>query len=350
MGKILVTGGAGFVGSHVAEYYAKRGEEVVVLDDLSRTRVLGKVVGDPLYNWNYLKQYKNVVLVKGDVRDFEKVREVARGVDAIIHAAAQVAVTSSIVNPRLDFEINALGTFNVLEAARLEDSSLVFTSTNKVYGENVNKIPVVERETRYEYADPKFKDGIPETFPVDLTSHSPYGCSKLAADIYVQDYAHTYGLKTGVFRMSCIYGERQFGVEDQGWVSWFAIATLTGKPITIYGNGKQVRDVLYVSDLVDAFDKFLNSKLKHEVFNIGGGPENTLSLIELLDMLRKLTGKSPRLTFADWRIADQKVYVSNISKAKRLLNWKPEVDPNKGLKKLVEWISQNMGLFNDEGG
>jgi CDP-paratose 2-epimerase len=345
MGKILVTGGAGFVGSHVAEYYAKRGEEVVVLDDLSRTRVLGKVVGDPLYNWNYLKQYKNVVLVKGDVRDFEKVREVARGVDAIIHAAAQVAVTSSIVNPRLDFEINALGTLNVLEAARLEDSSLVFTSTNKVYGENVNKIPVVERETRYEYADPRFKDGIPETFPVDLTSHSPYGCSKLAADVYVQDYAHTYGLKTGVFRMSCIYGERQFGVEDQGWVSWFAIATLMGKPITIYGDGKQVRDVLYVKDLVEAFDKFLSSNLKHEVFNIGGGPNNTLSLLELLEILKKMTGLSPRVSFAEWRPADQKVYVSDINKARALLRWEPKTSVEDGIRRLIKWILENMGLL-----
>jgi len=345
MGRILVTGGAGFIGSHIAEYYAKKGEEVIVLDNLSRAEVLGKVVGDPLYNWNYLKQYGNLKLVKGDIRSFEQVRRIAKDVDVIIHVAAQVAVTTSIANPRIDFEINMLGTFNVLEVARLEDANLIFASTNKVYGENVNKIPVIEKETRYEYADPKSREGIPEIFPIDLTGHSPYGCSKLAADIYVQDYAHTHGLKTGVFRMSCIYGERQFGVEDQGWVSWLTIATLTDKPITIYGDRKQVRDVLYVSDLVDAFDKFLNSKLKHEVFNMGGGPENTLSLLELLNMLRKLTGKNPRLTFADWRTANQKVYVSNISKAKRLLNWKPEVNPSEGLEKLVEWISQNTGLF-----
>ena len=341
----MVTGGAGFIGSNVAEYYAKRGEEVVVLDNLSRTEILGKVVGDPLYNWRYLKRYGNVKLVKGDIRSFEQVSEAARDVDAIIHVAAQVAVTISIANPRIDFEINALGTFNVLEAARLEDASLIFTSTNKVYGENVNKIPVIEKETRYEYADPKFREGIPETFPIDLAGHSPYGCSKLAADIYVQDYAHTYGLRAGVFRMSCIYGERQFGVEDQGWVSWLTIATLTGKPITIYGDGKQVRDVLYVSDLVNAFDKFLNSKLKHEVFNIGGGPKNTLSLLELLKILERMTSLKPKISFAEWRPADQKVYVSNISKAERLLNWKPRINPNEGLERLVKWISQNRGLF-----
>jgi CDP-paratose 2-epimerase len=324
MGKILVTGGTGFIGSHVAEYYAKKGEEVIVLDNLSRTEILGKVVGDPLYNWEYLKQYGNLKLVKGDIRSFEQVREVARDGDVIIHVAAQVAVTTSIANPRIDFEINMLGTFNILELARLEDASLIFASTNKVYGENVNKIPIVEKETRYEYTDPRFIEGIPKTFTIDLTGHNSYGCSKLAADIYVQDYAYTYGLKTGVFRMSCIYGERQFGVEDQGWVSWFAIATLTGKPITIYGNGKQVRDVLYIGDLIDVFDKFLNSNLKHEVFNIGGGPKNTLSLLELLEMLKRMSGMNPKISFAEWRPADQRVYISNINKAKVLLNWEPK--------------------------
>jgi len=345
MGKILVTGGAGFIGSHIAEYYARKREEVIVLDNLSRTEILGKVVGDPFYNWNYLKQYENMKLVKGDIRNFEQVKEAAKDVNAIIHVAAQVAVTTSITNPRIDFEINALGTFNILEVARLEDSSLIFTSTNKVYGENVNKIPIVEKEIRYEYADPRFMEGIPETFPIDLTGHSPYGCSKLAADIYVQDYAHTYGLKTGVFRMSCIYGERQFGVEDQGWVSWLTIATLTGKPITIYGDGKQVRDVLYVGDLIDAFDKFLNSSLKHEVFNIGGGPKNTLSLLELLEMLKWMSSMNPKISFAGWRPADQKVYISNINKAKILLNWEPKTSPEDGVGKLVNWISNNIGLF-----
>jgi len=344
--KVLVTGGAGFVGSHVAEYYAKNGSEVVVFDNLSRVEILGKSVGDPLYNWNYLKNnYGNVELVKGDIRSFEEVKAVSKDVDAIVHTAAQVAVTTSLSDPRTDFEINALGTFNVLEAARLNDAALVFCSTNKVYGENVNKIPIIEKETRYEYADPRYKNGIPETFPIDLTGHSPYGCSKLAADIYVQDYAHTYGLKTAVFRMSCIYGERQFGVEDQGWLSWFIIATLTDKPITIYGDGKQVRDVLYISDLVEAFDKFLNSNLKHEVFNIGGGPENTLSLLELLNVLEELTHKHPNLSFSDWRQADQKVYISNIDKAKRLLNWNPKVAPKEGVSKLVNWTIQNLRLF-----
>lgn len=344
--KLLVTGGAGFVGSHVAEYYAKRGSEVLVFDNLSRVEILGKSVGDPLYNWNYLKNnYGNVELVKGDIGRFEEVKAASKDVDAIVHTAAQVAVTTSLSDPRTDFEINALGTFNVLEAARLNDAALVFCSTNKVYGENVNKIPVREEKKRYCFADEKYKNGIPETFPIDLCGHSPYGCSKLAADIYMQDYAHTYGLKTGVFRMSCIYGERQFGVEDQGWVAWFVIASLTNKQITIYGDGKQVRDVLYVTDLVEAFSAFANSKLKHEVFNMGGGSENTLSLLELLDLLKELTGRSPQTSIADWRQVDQKVYVSDISKAERLLNWRPRVRPRESVEKLVNWVNTNSGLF-----
>lgn len=346
--KVLVTGGAGFIGSQVAEYYAKRGNKVIVFDNLSRVKILGKSVGDPLYNWNYLKNnYPDIELVKGDVRSFEDVKDASKDVDAIVHTAAQVAVTTSLSDPRMDFEINALGTFNVLEATRLSDAALIFCSTNKVYGENVNEIPAKEEGKRYCFADEKYRNGISETFPVDLCGHSPYGCSKLAADMYVQDYAQTYGLKTCVFRMSCIYGERQFGVEDQGWVAWFAIASLTGKTITIYGDGKQVRDILYVGDLIQAFDNFLNSNLRHEVFNIGGGPENTLSLLELLDMLKEHTGKDIRINFADWRRADQKVYVSDISKAKKLLGWKPKVTPRKGVKKLVEWVSKNISLFRE---
>lgn len=344
--RVLVTGGAGFIGSHVADYYAKKGNEVIVFDNLSRVAMLRKKIGDPLYNWNYLKKNcPTVRLVKGDVRNFKEIKEVARGIDVIIHTAAQVAVTTSITDPRTDFEINALGAFNVVEVARINDSTIVFTSTNKVYGENVNKISVIERETRYEFADQKYRSGIPETFSVDLTGHSPYGCSKLAADLYVQDYAHTYGLKTGVFRMSCIYGERQFGVEDQGWLSHFTISTILNRPITIYGDGKQVRDILHVADLVEAFNAFVKSNLKHEVFNIGGGPENTLSLLELLGLLEELTGKKLKVSFAEWRLADQKVYVSNILKAEDLLKWEPRISPMEGVKRLVKWISESIALF-----
>lgn len=344
--KLLVTGGAGFIGSHVAEYYAKREKEVIVFDNLLREKMLGKSVNGLLYSWNHLKSnYGNVKLVKGDVRNFEKLKVLSSEADVIIHAAAQVAVTSSLSDPRTDFEVNALGTFNVLEAARLRDAAVVYTSTNKVYGGNVNKIPVKEGEKRYHLADEGYRDGIPEDFPVDLCGHSPYGCSKLTADLYVQDYSYTHGLKTGVFRLSCIYGERQFGVEDQGWVAWFVIATLTNKPITIYGDGKQVRDVLYVKDLVKAFDAFVNSNLKHEVFNMGGGRGNTLSLLELLDLLEELTGKRPRISFADWRLADQKVYISDIKRAEERLGWSPKVSPREGVERLVRWVRENEALF-----
>jgi len=346
--RILITGGAGFVGSHVSEYYAKRGEQVIALDNLSRAEMFGMNRKVALYNWGYLKKnYATINLIKGDVRNLEEVNKAARNTDTIIHTAAQVAVTTSVKNPRTDFEANILGTFNVLEAARKAKTNptIIYCSTNKVYGTNVTDIPLREEETRYNFADAKYREGIPEDFPIDLCEHTPYGCSKLAGDLYVQDYAHTYGLKTGVFRMSCIYGERQFGVEDQGWVAWFVTANLTDKPVTIYGNGKQVRDVLHVSDLTLAYDAFINSNLKHEVFNVGGGNENTLSLLELLAMLEEVTGRRTRIAFADWRPGDQKVYISDLSKAQKRLGWKPKVSPRKGVQNLIAWARQNIELF-----
>jgi CDP-paratose 2-epimerase len=318
----------GFVGSHVAEHFA-RSHQVVICDNFSRDET-GKFVGQRL-----------------DVRDFQAIQETCEGAEIIIHTAGQVAVTNSLLDPRTDFETNALGTFNVLEAARLNDSTVMFCSTNKVYGENVNGILIEEEEKRYKFGSKAFRNGIPEDFSVDRTGHSPYGSSKLAADIYVQEYAHTYGLKTGVFRMSCIYGERQFGVEDQGWLAWFTIATLTGKPLTIYGNGKQVRDVLYVKDLVNAFDLFLQSSIKHEVFNIGGGPDNAVSLLELLDLLRAITGKHPNVSFSDWRASDQKVYISDIRKAQRVLGWGPIVPPREGLLRVINWVKENADAFTE---
>ncbi|MEW6221785.1 MAG: GDP-mannose 4,6-dehydratase [Candidatus Hadarchaeota archaeon] len=343
--KVLITGGAGFIGSHAAEYYSKKSDEVVILDNLSRWKMLGEEVGAPTFNWDYLKKLKNVKLIKGDVRKPEDLKTAAKGSNAIIHTAAQVAVRTSINDPQLDFDVNALGTFNVLEAARQNDSSVVYCSTNKVYGDNVNKVPVAEGRRRYIFADKKYKNGIPEDFPVDRTWHTPYGCSKLVGDIYMQDYSHTYGLKTGVFRMSCIYGARQFGVEEHGWIAWLTLATKLKKKIKIYGDGKQVRDVLYVEDLVRAFDKFLRSGPKHEVFNMGGGVKNTLSLLELVDLLERVTGQKPKISFADWRPADQKVYISDTTKAQKILGWKPAVSPEEGVAKLDGWMSENIGLF-----
>jgi len=345
--KILVTGGAGFVGSHTAEYYAKRGDEVIVYDNVSRAKLLNYSASNAMYNWNYLKDNFNITLLKKDIRNLENLEKAADGVDVIIHTAAQTAVTTSVLDPRTDFEINALGTFNVLEAARKTGASVVFCSTNKVYGDNVNKIMVEEKKTRYAFADKNFQNGIPETFSTDLCEHTPYGASKFAADVYVQDYARRNEVDTAVFRMSCIYGSRQFGVEDQGWVAWFTIATLLGKPITIYGDGKQVRDMLYVTDLVAAFDAFVQKKerLHHGVYNMGGGTENTMSLVELIGYLEEITGKRSTISYEDWRPSDQKVYISDLGKVKKELGWKPCINSRNGVNKLVAWVNENNHLF-----
>ncbi len=343
--KVLVTGGAGFVGSHVSEHYAKKGHEVVVLDNLWRAKLLKKKIPNLDYNLKLLKKFPNVKYKNTGITNLRNVQQASKGCDVVVHTAAQTAVTTSLNHPKEDFTVNALGTFNVLEAARKNDiSTVVYASTNKVYGENVNKVRILRRKKRYAF-EKKYSKGIPETFSTDLCEHTPYGCSKLAGDHYVQDYAKTYGLRTGVFRMSCIYGTRQFGVEDQGWVAWFTIATMLGKPITIYGDGRQVRDVLYVSDLVSIYDKFINSRLKHGVFNTGGGPKNTLSLLELLDLLENITGKRSRVSFKEWRPSDQKVYISDIRAAKKALGWEPKVSPEEGVRKLAEWAMKNRKLF-----
>jgi CDP-paratose 2-epimerase len=343
---VLVTGGAGFIGSHVVDSLAIDGREVRVIDNLSRGILLGREIANPSHVIGLLKQkFANIDFAEADIRHFPSVKQASKGVREIIHTAAQVAVTASILDAKTDFDINALGTLNVLEAARLNDSTVVFCSTNKVYGENVNEIPVREEPQRYSFDDSRYTDGIPENFSIDQTGHSPYGSSKLAADIYVQDFARTYGLKTGVFRMSCVYGERQFGLEDQGWLSWFVIATKMGWPITIFGNGKQVRDVLYVKDLIQSFTRFLESSERHGVFNMGGGPKNTLSLLELLDLIRNKTGRSPSLRFADWRNADQKVYISDIKRAKKILNWEPRTPPLDGVVRVINWVEENEKLF-----
>lgn len=345
--KVFITGGAGFVGSHAAEYYAKQSDEVIVYDNVSRAKLLNYNASNAMHNWNYLKNNFDIKLIKGDIRNAEQLEKASNGVDVIIHAAAQTAVTTSVLDPKTDFEINALGTFNVLEAARKTGAAVVYCSTNKVYGDNVNKIEVEEKETRYEFADRNFRNGIPETFSTDLCEHTPYGASKFAGDVYVQDYAQRNEIDAAVFRMSCIYGTRQFGVEDQGWVAWFTIATLLGKPITIYGDGKQVRDMLYVTDLVAAFDAFVQrrSKLHHGVYNMGGGAENTMSLIELLDYLEEVTARRSEISYDNWRPSDQKVYISDIIKAEKELKWEPEVNSREGVKRLINWVSENKTLF-----
>lgn len=343
--RVLVTGGAGLVGSHVAEYYATRGKEVIVLDNLMRSQLFGYDKKSVEYNWNWLKQYQNIRLIKGDVRNEEDVnRAIGQGVNVVIHTAGQPGVPLSIRIPKEDFSINAFGTLNVLERVRkiCPEAAFVYCSTNKVYGENVDEILLEEKESRYIYKGIK---GVSEKMSVDLTGHTPYGASKYVGDLYVQEYARIYGMKTAVFRMSCIYGTRQFGFEDQGWVAWFIIAALLHKPITIYGDGKQVRDLLYVDDLVKAYDSFIFSDIKHGVWNIGGGPENTTSLLEFIDFLQKETVRKIDITFSDWRASDQKVYISDLRKIKKDLRWEPHVSPIDGYRTLLPWVRENLDLF-----
>lgn len=334
MKRNLIIGGAGFIGVNTAEHLLKNGEEVVVLDNFSRKGTEE--------NFKWLKdKYSSVGLVRADIRtDQKELEEAIKDKDAVYHLAAQVAVTTSVKDPREDFEINALGTFNVLEAMRNveSDAALIYSSTNKVYG-GMEEIKIVERNNRWEYRD--FPKGIPESMQLDF--HSPYGCSKGCGDQYVRDYARIYGLNTVVLRQSCILGPRQFGVEDQGWVAWFTIAAILGKPITIYGDGKQIRDLLYINDLVDAFEICKNkiSKARGKIYNIGGGPNNTLSLLELVSYLEKKLGKKPQHSFDKPRPGDQPVYVSDIEKAKTELGWEPKVNVQQGLDKLFEWVQEN---------
>lgn len=341
MSGILVTGGAGFVGCNLADYFLKKGHEVTVLDNLSRKGA------EKNLEWLKLNHKTSFEFIKDDIRNFDPTVNAIKGKDFIFHTAGQVAVTTSVKNPREDFEINTLGTFNVLEAARQTnlDPIIIFTSTNKVYGNNVNEIPLIEKEKRYEFSDPKYKNGISEEFPTDADEHTPYGSSKYAADIYVRDFSTIYGLRTVTFRMSCIYGIRQFGNEDQGWVAHFTISSFFNRPIVMYGNGKQVRDVLFIEDLVRAFDLVCQNidKTKGKAYNIGGGPKNTMSLLELLDLLKGF-GLTPEYTFDDWRPADQKVYISNVRKATEF-GWEPKISPEDGVKRLLEWVKQNKNLF-----
>ncbi|MBS3052370.1 MAG: GDP-mannose 4,6-dehydratase [Candidatus Aenigmarchaeota archaeon] len=340
MKKILITGGLGFIGCNLADFFLQHGDEVIILDNFLRK--------GSEKNLSYLvDKYKKLEMESGDVRhinDISKVLE-EKNIDVILHTAGQTAVTTSVINPQKDFEINALGTFNVLEAARLSknDPIIIFTSTNKVYGDNVNKIPLIEKKSRYEFSDEKFKHGIPEDFPTDAEEHTPYGSSKYSGDIYTRDYSRIYGLKTVVFRMSCIYGFRQNGNEDQGWLAHFLISAMNNKPITIFGDGKQVRDVLFISDFVELFDICLKkiNKTRGQVYNIGGGHENTISLLELLDLMKKW-GLSPKHSFSDWRPADQKVYVSDIRKVEKETGWKPKTNPDTGVRKLLEWAKETI--------
>lgn len=336
----VVTGGAGFIGSHLVDSLAGDGYKVTVYDALMRP--------GSEYNVKWLRDrypHDRITFVQGDVRNAKAVDLVVRDADLIYHLAAQVAVTSSVEDPLSDFEINALGTLNVLEAARRGGRRpiLLFTSTNKVYG-GLEEVGTLEGKTRYSYRD--LPDGVSEAQPLDF--HSPYGCSKGTADQYVRDYRRIYGLRTVVFRMSCIYGARQFGTEDQGWVAHFIISAVTGRPIKIYGDGKQVRDLLYVTDLVRAFRLAVEriDTTAGQVFNIGGGPANALSVWqEFGPLLAELKGEKLDVSFSDWRPGDQPCYVSDIRKAADWLGWSPLVDRENGIRRLWDWVVSNEGLL-----
>jgi CDP-paratose 2-epimerase len=333
--KILITGGAGFIGVNAAEYFRAKGADVIIFDNLSRR--------GSAENLAWLKSRGGITDVAADLRNVDEISSCLRvhpDVDLILHLAAQVAVTTSVADPREDFEINALGSFNLLEAVRLSGAKpvILYASTNKVYG-GMDDAKIIERDGRYAYAD--FAEGIPECRSLDF--HSPYGCSKGAADQYVRDYSRIYGLPTIVFRQSCIYGDHQFGVEDQGWVAWLTIAAILDLPITIYGDGKQTRDVLQVRDLIAAFDlAFQNiSQTRGKVYNIGGGPTLQLSLLGLLEILNKKLHKRIVPSFSNWRPGDQRVYVSNIEKARVDFGWFPRESIEAGVERLAEWVRAN---------
>jgi CDP-paratose 2-epimerase len=339
-GKILVTGGAGFIGSNYVDRLLKRGEQVTIFDNLSRAGATRNL------EWLEKNHGKDSFrLVIGDVRNQQAIQTTAQEADVIVHLAAQVAVTTSVTDPRTDFEINAMGTFNVLEAARLSrrKPAVLYASTNKVYG-RMEDVRIAEIDGRYVYED--YPYGVPETRPLDF--HSPYGCSKGCGDQYVRDYSRIYGLRTVVFRQSCIYGLRQFGIEDQGWVAWFVIAAVKGLPITIYGDGKQVRDVLFIDDLLNVYDLALANidKISGEVYNIGGGTEKTISIWrEFGPMLENLLGRPIPTLQGDWRPGDQRVYISDIRKAMRALGWTPKVGVEEGVRRLFEWVQAHPELF-----
>ncbi|NWG05358.1 MAG: GDP-mannose 4,6-dehydratase [Chloroflexi bacterium] len=336
----LVTGGAGFIGSNYAHRLIQRGEKVTIFDNLSRAGAPRNVA------WLEETFGKGAFrLIVGDVRSAADIAEAAKDADVIVHLAGQVAVTTSVTKPREDFEANALGTFNALEAARVSDRNPIFiyASTNKVYG-GMEDVKLVEDATRWRYAE--LEHGCAETQPLDF--HSPYGCSKGAGDQYVRDYARIYGLRSVVFRQSCIYGPRQFGIEDQGWLAWMIIAAVTGRKITIYGDGKQVRDVLHVSDLLSAYDAAVEKieSATGQVYNMGGGTRNILAVwAEFGPMLEKLLGKKIEVARDDWRPGDQRVFYADFRKAQRELGWEPKINLETGIEMLFEWVKENKSLF-----
>jgi CDP-paratose 2-epimerase len=333
----LITGGAGFIGTNLAERLAGQGRRVIVYDTLSRP--------GSERNAEFLAgSFGNLVDIRmEDVRDRRAMRRAVEDASEVYHFAAQVAVTTSLEEPGEDFSVNVGGTVNLLEAVRRRGGMpLVFTSTNKVYG-HLEDVRIASRGRRYEPADGGLaRHGVPESRALRFTS--PYACSKGAADQYVLDYAGSFGFPTVVFRMSCIYGAHQHGNEDQGWVAHFLIRAAERKPISIYGDGKQVRDLLFVEDLVDAFLAARRNieKLSGRAFNVGGGVERTASLLEVLDVIEDVAGERPTTEFGGWRLGDQRWYVSDIRRIGGATGWSPKVAVREGIERLHQWVRQNL--------
>ncbi|HEX8663779.1 MAG TPA: NAD-dependent epimerase/dehydratase family protein [Beijerinckiaceae bacterium] len=337
---ILVTGGAGFIGSNLSDRLAREGHDVLVYDALARPGVESNLA------WLKQRHPQKVSSVMADVRDERGVAEAARDASAVFHFAAQVAVTTSLVEPRDDFSINVQGTLNLLESLRRrnEPVPLLFASTNKVYGDLAD-VPLDETNDAYAPRDPKVRaTGIGEDRPLDF--HTPYGCSKGAADQYVLDYARSFNVPTAVMRMSCIYGPRQMGTEDQGWVAHFLIRALEDKPISIYGDGRQVRDLLNVADAVEAYLAAWRriEAVQGRAFNLGGGPANAVSLRQLLAYVEDFLGRPVELSFSDWRAGDQRYYVSDTRRAARELELRPPIPWRTGVAALARWLADERGL------
>lgn len=335
--KLLITGGCGFLGSNLAAYALSRGDDLVVFDSLYRSGSIENLV--------WLKEQGTFRHVHGDIRNQNDITRLVKEFrpDAIFHLAGQVAMTTSIANPRMDFEVNVMGSHNLLEAVRIysPETAVIYSSTNKVYGD-LEQFDYEEVPTRYQCCDRP--NGFDESTPLEF--HSPYGCSKGAADQYMLDYARIFGLKTVVFRHSSMYGGRQFATYDQGWVGWFCLQAVEAKrnpgrePFTISGNGKQVRDVLHAEDMVRLYFGVVDRiEAAHgQVFNVGGGMANSLSLLELFSLLEEFTGTELNYTRLPPRESDQRVFVADVSKAARLLEWAPEVTAREGVAKMVAWV------------
>jgi CDP-paratose 2-epimerase len=334
---VLICGGAGFIGTNLASKLLSMGQAVLIYDDLSRPGV------DRNLNWLQSTYGTLLDYETADIRNERALRRCVRQASAVFHFAAQTAVTTSLAAPRDDFEVNALGALTLLEELRALrfPIPLLFTSTNKVYGD-LNGITLRKRGSRYEPQHPGvLTNGIDESCPLNF--HSPYGCSKGAADQYVLDYARSYGMPNIVFRMSCIYGPHQCGTEDQGWVAHFLMKALAEERITLYGDGMQVRDVLFVEDLVDAMllARQNAERTSGRAFNIGGGPKNTTSLLELLEIIAQINGREPNVAFDDWRVGDQRYYVSDTRRFQSATGWRPKVGVRDGVARLHQWLLES---------